>query len=176
MGVNAVHAAAPLVEHVATFGNPVVVLDGLEYRESLQVVEITGGIARNVVPDSCSVVVNRRYAPDRSLEAAVEDTTAFLSAAAGEASPPTLEVLGASPGAHPNLTNPLVADFATRLRLSVRPKLGWTDVARFAAHGIPAVNFGPGDAEIAHTAGEWVLGSSIDRCHRVLREFLTGTP
>jgi succinyl-diaminopimelate desuccinylase len=171
MGTNAVHAAAPLVEHVAAFGNPTVVVDGLEYRESLQVVEIVGGVARYVVPDRCSVVVNRRFAPACSLDEAVADTLARLAAAADPA--PDLEVVGASPGAHPNLTHPLVAAFASDLGLDVRPKLGWTDVARFAAHGVPAVNFGPGDAAIAHTAGEWVRGASIERCHRVLAAFLT---
>ncbi len=83
VGTNAIHATAPLVERVAAFGNPTVVIDGLEYRESLQVVEIAGGVARNVVPDTCSVVVNRRFAPDRSLDDAVADTLALLGAGGG---------------------------------------------------------------------------------------------
>jgi succinyl-diaminopimelate desuccinylase len=171
MGQNAIHAAADVVQRAAGFGNPTVVIDGLEYRESLQVVEIAGGVARNVVPDRCSIVVNRRFAPDRSLDDAVADTLSLLGP--GPDGPVIdLEVVGASPGAHPNLGHPLVADFASRLGLAVRPKLGWTDVARFAAHGVPAVNFGPGDAAIAHTADEWVLGSSIERCWRTLVRFL----
>ena len=173
MGDNAIHAMAPLLQRVAAFGNPTVAVDGLEYRESLQVVEIEGGVARNVVPDRCSLVVNRRFAPDRSLDDAVRDTAALLRDGSTDRE---IEVVGASPGAHPNLGHPLVAAFASGLGLDVRPKLGWTDVARFAAHGVPAVNFGPGDAAIAHTADEWVLGSSIDRCHRVLSAFLTSRP
>jgi succinyl-diaminopimelate desuccinylase len=173
MGSNAVHAAAPLVQRIAGFGNPTVEIDGLEYRESLQVVEISGGIARNVVPDRCSLVVNRRFAPDRSVDEAVAETLILLGGSEQDGAAADLEVVGASPGAHPNLTHPLVSDFVARLELDVRPKLGWTDVARFAAHGIPAVNFGPGDAAIAHTAQEWVLGTSIERCHRVLESFLT---
>jgi succinyl-diaminopimelate desuccinylase len=171
MGDNAVHRAGALVRRVAQFGSPTVVVDGLEYREALQVVEISGGVARNVVPDECAVVVNRRYAPDRPLESAIAETLAILGDDPGPV-PPTLEVLAASPAAHPNLTHPLLVEFVASLSLPVRPKLGWTDVARFAQHGVPALNFGPGDAAIAHTAGEWVSRASLERCHEVLSTFL----
>jgi succinyl-diaminopimelate desuccinylase len=83
-----------------------------------------------------------------------------------------VEVLQAQPAASPNLANPLVADFVRGLDLPVRPKLGWTDVARFAARGVPAVNFGAGDPTIAHTAGEFVTRESVERCHAVLARFV----
>ena len=81
-------------------------------------------------------------------------------------------MINASPAAPPNLWDPLVAEFIGTFDLDVRPKLGWTDVARFAAHGIPALNFGPGDPEIAHTAGEHVTRESLDGCYAVLGRFL----
>ena len=68
MGTNAIHRAAPLLERCASFEAATVDVDSLEYREALQVVRIEGGIANNVVPDRCAVVVNRRYAPSRSLD------------------------------------------------------------------------------------------------------------
>ena len=136
-------------------------VDGLEYRESLQVVRVDGGIEgkHNVVPDSCAIVVGRRFAPCYTVDDAEEQVRSLLEGA------DAVEVLQAQPAAPPNLTNPLVAEFVEGLALPVRPKLGWTDVARFASRGVPAVNSGPGDPEIAHTAGELVTRDSIERAY-----------
>jgi succinyl-diaminopimelate desuccinylase len=128
---------------------------------------VQAGIANNVVPDRCEIVVNRRYAPACTHDVALAETLA-LFADADEA-----EVVSASPAAAPNLTDPLVAELIAAGGLDVRPKLGWTDVARFTQHGIAAVNFGPGDPELAHTAGERVERSDLDHCLRVLAKFAT---
>jgi succinyl-diaminopimelate desuccinylase len=167
MGVNAVHRAAPTLARLAAHEAPTVTVDGLAYRESLQVVRVQAGIANNVVPDRCEIVVNRRYAPACTHDVALAETLA-LFADADEA-----EVVSASPAAAPNLTDPLVAELIAAGGLDVRPKLGWTDVARFTQHGIAAVNFGPGDPELAHTAGERVERSDLDHCLRVLAKFAT---
>jgi succinyl-diaminopimelate desuccinylase len=168
MGVNAIHKAAPLLDRCARFEAATVDVDSLEYREALQVVRIEGGIANNVVPDSCSVVINRRYAPSRSLDDAVAEVVAFCSEAGADA----VEVSNASMAAPPNLTNPLIAEMIGVYDLAVRPKLGWTDVARFAAHGIAACNFGPGEPELAHTAAERVERVQLDACLALLEKFL----
>jgi succinyl-diaminopimelate desuccinylase len=166
MGVNAIHKAAPLVARIAQFEAATVDVDGLAYREALQVVRVEGGIANNVVPDRCAVVVNRRYAPNRSLDDAIAEVCELCRGA------DHIEVLNASPAAPPNLWNPLVAELTGVFNLPVRPKLGWTDVARFAGHGIPACNLGPGDPELAHTAEERVERSDLEGCARVLGAFL----
>jgi succinyl-diaminopimelate desuccinylase len=166
MGTNAIHRAAALLERTATFEAATVDVDGLAYRESLQVVRVEGGVANNVVPDRCTVVVNRRYAPSRSLEDAIAEVRTWCADA------DDLEVLNASPAAPPNLWDPLVAELVGVYNLPVRPKLGWTDVARFSAHGIPALNLGPGDPELAHTADERVERADLDGCAAVLGSFL----
>jgi succinyl-diaminopimelate desuccinylase len=166
MGTNAIHRAAPLLARLASFDAATVEVDGLEYREALQVVRVQGGVANNVVPDECALVCNRRYAPNRSLEDAVAEMRALVADA------DEIEVLNASPAAEPFLNHPLVAELCGVYDLPVRAKLGWTDVARFAAHGIPACNFGPGDPELAHTANERVDAVGLDLCHRVLANFL----
>ncbi len=168
MGRNAIHLAAPLLDFCANFEAATVDVDSLEYREALQVVRIEGGIANNVVPDRCEVVVNRRYAPSRTLAEAVDEVVTYCSDAGAD----RVEVLNASMAAPPNLMNPLIAELTGVFDLPVRPKLGWTDVARFAAHGIAACNFGPGDPELAHTAGEQVDGATLDACLAVLELFV----
>lgn len=166
MGRNAIHAASELLARVATTESEIVNVDGLEYREALQVVRVEGGVANNVVPDSCSFVVNRRFAPNRSVAAAEAEVRALLEGA------DAVEIVSASPAAPPNLNNPLVAEFVGTLDIAVRPKLGWTDVARFSAHGVPALNYGPGDPTLAHTADERVDRGDIDGCFNVLAHFL----
>jgi succinyl-diaminopimelate desuccinylase len=166
MGENAIFRAAPVLARLAAHEADTVDVDGLPYRESLQVVRIEGGVANNVVPDECTLVVNRRFAPAYTTAEAQAQVEALLAGA------DEIEVLNASPAAPPNLWDPLVAELVGTFDLGVRPKLGWTDVARFAAHGIPALNFGPGDPEIAHTGGEHVSRESLDGCYAVLGRFL----
>ena len=167
-GVNAVHRAAPALARLAGYEPEPQEVDGLRFPQALQVVDIRGGVAGNVVPDACTVTVNRRYAPSLSLEEAEAEVRALLEGADDVA------LTSVSPAAHPNLAHPLVADFAGTLNLPVRPKFGWTDVARFSAHGVPAVNFGPGDPEVSHTAGEHVTRQSLEGCYAALARFLTG--
>jgi succinyl-diaminopimelate desuccinylase len=167
-GVNAVHRAAPVLSRLAAHQPEEVDVDGLCFRQALQVVDVSGGVAGNVVPDRCTITVNRRYAPSITLEEAEAEVRALLEGA------DEVALTSVSPAAHPNLAHPLVAEFAGRLGVPVRPKLGWTDVARFSAHGVPAVNFGPGDPEVSHTAGEHVTRSSLDTCHAALARFLAG--
>ena len=141
-------------------------VEGLAYRESLEVVRIEGGVANNVVPDECRLRVNRRIAPCWTGEEALEQVRALLDGA------DAVEVINLSPPAAPNLWNPLVAEFIGTNDLGTRPKLGWTDVARFASRGVPALNFGPGDPEVAHTRDEFVDRAELDACYAVLARFL----
>jgi succinyl-diaminopimelate desuccinylase len=166
MGVNAAHRAAPTLARIAAHQAPTVTVDGLAYRESLQVVRIEAGVANNVIPDRCEIVVNRRYAPACSFDAALEQTTALF----GEAD--EVEIVSASPAAAPNLTHPLIGELVGMGHFGVRPKLGWTDVARFTQHGIAAVNFGPGDPELAHAPDERVERSDLDNCLSALARFV----
>jgi succinyl-diaminopimelate desuccinylase len=170
MGVNAIHRASALLERCARYDAATVDVDGLEYREALQVVRIGGGVANNVVPDRCELVINRRYAPSRPLD----DAVAEMKALCADGGADEIEVLNASPAAPPNLSAPLVAELIGVYNLPVRPKLGWTDVGRFAAHGIAACNLGPGDPTLAHTAAEQVDGADLDGCRKVLVNFLFG--
>jgi succinyl-diaminopimelate desuccinylase len=165
-GVNAIHRAAGALDRIVHADPGTVEVDGLAYPQALQTVRIEGGIANNVVPDRCRLVVNRRFAPTVDAETAEAETRALVADA------DEIELLSASIAAPPNLWDPLVAELVGTFDLGVRPKLGWTDVARFAAHGIPALNFGPGDPEHAHTAEERVTRESLDGCHAVLGRFL----
>jgi succinyl-diaminopimelate desuccinylase len=166
MGENAIHRAAGALTRLAAADPGTETVDGLEFRQSLEVVKVEGGIANNVVPDVCTVTVNRRFAPNVSIADAEAETRMVI----GDAD--EIEVVNASVAAPPNLWDPLIAELVGSFDLGVRPKLGWTDVARFAAHGIPALNFGPGDPTVSHSAGEFVTGISLDGAYAVLGRFL----
>jgi len=167
-GDNAVYRAAPVLQRLAGYQPEAIEVDGLLFRQALSVVDIHGGVAGNVVPDRCTVVVNRRYAPALTLEQAEAEVRSLLDGA------DEIALTSVSQAAHPNLNHPLVAEFAGLLDLPVRCKLGWTDVARFSAHGVPAINFGPGDPEVSHTAGEHVTRASVEGCFAALAAFLVG--
>lgn len=165
-GVNAVHAAGEVLSRLTAYTPRRVEVDGLEYREGLNAVGIRGGIAGNVIPDRCVVTVNYRFAPDLTV---AEATTRAASVFAGFET----AVVDSSPAARPGLDQPAAAAFVRAVGGRPRPKFGWTDVARFAEFGVPAVNFGPGDPELAHTDGEHCPASSISACAEALRAWLT---
>lgn len=167
LGENAIHAAAPLLTTLAEYDAREVDIDGCVYREGLNAVAVTGGVAGNIVPDACTVVVNFRFAPDRSQQQALEHVRETLSSY-------DVELLDSAPGALPGLTAPAAAHFIAAVGERPVAKYGWTDVARFAALGIPAVNFGPGDPNLAHTREESVEVARITACADVLRRYLTG--
>jgi succinyl-diaminopimelate desuccinylase len=166
MGENAIHKAASLIARLEAADPGTLEVDGLPFRQSLQVVRIAGGVANNVVPDECVITVNRRLAPGVQAEAVLSELWALCPEAE------SVELLNASTPAAPNLTNPLVAEFIATVHADVRPKLGWTDVARFTALGVPALNYGPGDPTIAHSAGEFVRRADLDAVYAGLAAFV----
>ena len=166
MGRNAIHRLAPALTALAAYEPRTPVIDGCRFREALQAVNVSGGVAGNVVPDEARLLIHYRYAPDRS----PSEAEAFVGRYLGAAIEPgdRLEVVDASPACPPSLDHRLLGRLVAHGDLEVRAKLGWTDVARFAAWGVPAANFGPGDATLAHTRDERVERASLDRCHRAL--------
>ncbi|MBB5117185.1 succinyl-diaminopimelate desuccinylase [Streptomyces eurocidicus] len=170
MGSNAVHAAAPILARLAAYEPRRPVIDGLEYHEGLNAVRIEGGVAGNVIPDACTVAVNFRYAPDRTGEEALAHVReVFADCGVAE-----FVVDDHSPGALPGLGHPAAAAFIEAVGGTPKPKFGWTDVSRFSALGVPAVNYGPGDPMLAHKRDERVRVSLITGCEERLRTWLTG--
>ncbi|MEV6109532.1 succinyl-diaminopimelate desuccinylase [Streptomyces sp. NPDC051940] len=169
MGSNAIHAAAPILARLAAYEERRAVIDGLEYREGLNAIRIAGGVAGNVIPDACAVTVNFRYAPDRSEEEALEYVREFFAGCPISA----VEVDDSSPGALPGLSHPAARAFIDAVGGEPRPKFGWTDVARFSALGVPAVNYGPGDPNYAHKRDEHVDTALILDCEERLLRWLS---
>ncbi|MCB1014146.1 MAG: succinyl-diaminopimelate desuccinylase [Acidimicrobiales bacterium] len=170
MGRNAVHRLGALLAAVEARPERRPVLQGCEYREALQAVSVEGGVARNVVPDEASVTLNHRFAPDRTPDEAEAAVREVLAPVLDEGD--RVERLEVADGAAPGLDHPLLAALAGRHDLEIRAKLGWTDVARFAAAGVPAVNLGPGDSTYAHRADEHVERDFLDATWFVLADLL----
>jgi len=166
MGHNAIHDAGRVLARLQAYAPREVAVDGLVYRESLNAVTVHGGIANNVIPDRCVVGVNYRFAPDRSLVEAESHLRELFDGF-------EVEVVDGSDGARPGLDQPAAAAFLVAIGGEPRPKYGWTDVARFSALGVPAVNFGPGDALLAHADDERCPAQDILRCEQALRRWLT---
>jgi succinyl-diaminopimelate desuccinylase len=165
-GRNAIHRLAPLLAAVAAYQGREVTIDGCDYREGLQVVRVAGGVANNVVPDRATVTLNHRFAPDRS----PAEAEAHVRAVVGEVD--GFEVTDMAVAALPALGHPLLRSVLAASGGVAHGKLGWTDVARFAARGVPATNFGPGDPGLAHAAGEQVTRSDLETVYGVLRTVL----
>ncbi|MGF2948555.1 succinyl-diaminopimelate desuccinylase [Microbacterium alcoholitolerans] len=168
VGENAIHGAAPILARLAEYRAREIEVEGLGYREGLNAVSIRGGIAGNVIPDLCEVEVNYRFAPSKS----IADAEAHVRAAfAGF----EIEITDAAAGARPGLDAPIAQRFLTAVGGEPHAKYGWTDVARFSAMGVPAVNYGPGDPHLAHHDEERVPIGQVEDVERGLRAWLSGS-
>ena len=174
MGRNAVHRLGALLVALDTYQERRPVLAGCTYREAVQAVHVEGGVAGNVVPDEVRLLLNHRFAPDRTPEVAEAHLRDLLAPHLAEGD--TVDVVDCAPAAPPSVDHPLLDALITRNDLAVEAKLGWTDVALFAEAGIPAVNFGPGDANLAHTADERLDRGALERCFGALSDLLRRGP
>ncbi len=167
LGRNAIHGAGEVLRRLDGYAARQVEIDGCTYREGLNAVRIAGGVAGNVIPDRCEIEVNYRFAPDRSEADAFGHVREVFDGF-------EVDFLDSAPGARPGLTAAPAQDFLATIGQPPAAKLGWTDVSRFAALGVPALNFGPGDPNLAHTREEHVEISKIRAGAQTLRGWLSG--
>jgi succinyl-diaminopimelate desuccinylase len=165
-GENAIQKSAGLLARLAALEPVTDERDGLVWKNVVSATMASGGRARNIIPDVFELNLNQRFGPSTSVEAAKQRV---LELVAGEAE---LEFVDVSPSAPPLREHPLVAALAASGVLAVEPKQAWTDVARFAQLGVPAVNFGPGVQAQAHQRNEWTLLSQLAGGLSTLHTFL----
>ncbi len=168
LGDNAIHKLGPALDRLARYTARSVDIDGCVYREGLSAVRVHGGVAGNVVPDAAALDVNFRFAPDRSVAQATDHVREVFDGLDLD-----FAVTDSAAGALPGLSAPAAAELIAAAGGEVRAKYGWTDVSRFAALGIPAVNYGPGDPNLAHKPEEHVPVAQITEVARVLRGYLS---
>lgn len=165
IGENAIHKQADVLARLAAYEPRTITVEGLDYREGLNAIRVGGGVAGNVIPDSAWVDINFRFAPDKTLQQAQDHVREVFKGY-------ELDFQDLSPAARPGLDRPAAAQFVAAVGQEPMPKYGWTDVARFSEAGVPAVNFGPGDALLAHTDDEHVFDDAVRECYRALAEWL----
>lgn len=170
MGRNAIHRLHAVLKAIDEYIPRSPIIEGCQFREALQVVNVEGGVAGNVVPDLSRLTINHRVAPDKDLIYAENDIRSFFEPYMEKSDQLTL--VDAAPPAKPGLANPMLQSMIQNHDLKVEGKLGWTDVAFFDQRGVPAVNFGPGDATLAHTKEERVQKASIEGCFKALKQML----
>ena len=169
LGDNAIHKLGPALARLSEYSARSVDIDGCVYREGLSAVRVNGGVAGNVVPDYVELDVNFRFAPDRSVAQATDHVSELFDGLDLD-----FAITDSAPGALPGLSAPAAAALVEAAGGEFRAKYGWTDVSRFAALGIPAVNYGPGDPNLAHKPEEQVPVAQISHVADVLRAYLTG--
>ena len=165
-GENAIHKTNKILEILNNYKSREPEIDGHKFREGLQAVKVNGGIAGNVVPDSVTISINHRFAPDTSIDQATQNMKTLFKDF-------NFQLVDAANAAPTGLSNPLIKEFVSNIGKNVAPKFGWTDVARFANAGIPAINFGPGDPNLAHHPEEKVLISQINDVYESLKNWFT---
>ena len=175
-GTNAIHRAGRVIEETVKFGYREVVVDGVAYRESLQIVKIEGGRATNVVPDELKMTISYRFAPNASPEQAYAFLNDLFSSVLNPDLGDCLQLTESAPPAGPRLLDPGIKRLTELTDRGAKAKLGWTDVAFFAEQNTPAVNFGPGEPELSHGANEAISEAELEECYGVLWQFLENCP
>lgn len=161
MGKNAIHGLADVLNRLHHYEPQTYTVEGLDFREGLNAVQIQGGVAGNVIPDAASVHINYRFAPNKTLDEAIAHVQEVFAGY-------ELDFVDKSSAARPGLDAPMSKSLIESVGQELKPKYGWTDVARFSEIGIPAVNFGPGDALLAHSDNENVSADTIHKCYHAL--------
>ena len=170
MGRNAVHRLSGVLDALENYQHREPLIEGCEFREALQAVGVEGGVAGNVVPDTATLLINHRHAPDRNSEEAENHVREFLAPYMEDGD--MIELIDMAPAAAPGMDHSLLASIGEGIE--TRAKLGWTDVAFFSEQGIPAINFGPGDATLAHTSEERVERENLEVTFETIRRVLEG--
>ena len=165
-GENAIYAAVPLLTRLSTMQPVPRSTDGLVWNQLVTATVAHGGTAPNVVPDSFELNLNHRFGPETTLE----ESERYLRQLVGPEA--ELKVVDRSPPAPPERQDPLVVAFSEAGVRGIAPKLGWTDVARFHAAGIRAVNFGPGVVAQAHQDNEWTSLTELEAGRIILERWL----
>lgn len=167
-GDNALTKAGTLLSALHADAPQDVEVDGLVYREVVTATQGWTSNARNVVPDAFTMNLSYRFSPLRSV-ADAEQAIEVLVGAHGD-----VDVVDRAPAALPRRQEPLVEAFTAAVGASVAPKQAWTDVARFAEVGVPALNYGPGLTAQAHQRGEHVPIANLRDAHEGVERFLRG--
>lgn len=168
-GENAITKASSFLAELGAMQPVESVIDGLTYRSITTVTQARdGGRGRNVVPDRFVLNVNHRFAPDRTLDAA----TAHVRTLVGDRA--HVDFVDQSPAAPPRASHPLVQALLASGVRGVEPKQAWTDVARFAARGLSAVNFGPGENAQAHQKNESTSLALVHDGYAIMSRWLRG--
>ena len=168
-GVNAIHRASPILERLDRVRRADAGARRAHLPRGPQRRRHQRRRRRQRAADVCTVSVNYRFAPDRDEAEAEAFLREFFEGY-------DVRVSDSAPGALPGLDRPAAEEFVEAVGGTVNPKFGWTDVARFTALGVPAVNFGPGDPMLAHKQEEFVPLEQIRHCERVLAAWLGGDP
>ncbi|WP_433936102.1 succinyl-diaminopimelate desuccinylase [Sorangium cellulosum] len=166
-GENAIYKAGPFLVELASLAPREVEIDGFVYRAVTTATMAQGGRGRNVVPDEFTMNLNHRFPPGTSIQEAQRTIEALV---AGRAEIAWRDL---SPSAPPHASHPLVVALREAGVAAVEPKQAWTDVARFAELGVPAVNFGPGENAQAHQRNEWASLRKLYEGRAILRRWLS---
>ena len=165
-GDNAVTKAGEWLQELRTWQPEDVVVDDLTYREVANPTQAYTSNARNVIPGSFTVSINYRFAPDKDAAGA----EAAIRSRIGDVG--SVEIREIAPSCPPNRADDLVVAFTEAAEAVIAPKQAWTDVARFAEVGIPALNYGPGLTAQAHQRGEYVPIANLQPARDALGRFL----
>ncbi len=166
LGVNAISKAGEFLAMMDGLEPEPHVVEGLEFKEVMSVTKAAGGVAHNIIPASFELNVNYRFAPVRSAEQAIEQLRSVCADA------DHFEVRDLAPAAYPHVDHPLFVALAEAASAEIGPKQGWTDVAQLQERGVAAINFGPGEASLAHKPGESVRLDDLDWAYGALRAVL----